>query len=113
MIKTIAGLAASTAALTLALAGAASAEPYGIDDPRDTSHGSDILALEVRNGLENLNVVAMHANLRRDPASGSGGAIYVDNDGADPGPEFVLVGGYDLTWVTCRGFERPERCDLR
>lgn len=94
MIKTIAGLAASTAALTLALAGAASAEPYAIDDPRDTSHGSDILALEVRNGLENLNVITTHVNLRRDPASGSGGAVYVDTDEADPGPEFVLVGGY-------------------
>ncbi len=94
MRKTIAALAASTAAVTLGLAGAANAEPYAVDDPRDTSHGSDIVALQVRNGLENLNVITTHVNLRRDPASGSGGAIYLDTDESDPGPEFVLVGGY-------------------
>jgi hypothetical protein len=51
-------------------------------------------AVQVRNGDKNLVVVTNHTNLRRDPASGSGGAVYVDTDPSDQGPEFVFVGGY-------------------
>jgi hypothetical protein len=96
MRKTIASaaVALSTAALTLGLAGAAHAELYGIDDPRDTSHGSDILALQVRNGQENLGITTYHHDLRRDPATGSGGAIYIDTDESDRGPEYVFVAGF-------------------
>lgn len=96
MRKTIASAAAalSAAALTLGLAGPASAELYGVDDPDDTSHGSDILALQVRNGEENLYVTTYHENLRRDPATGSGGAIYIDTVKSDAGPEYVFVAGY-------------------
>lgn len=93
MRKTIA-VALSTAALTVGLAGTAHAELYGIDDPQDTSHGSDILALQVRNGAENLNVTTYHTNLRRDPGTGSSGAIFVDTDRHDAGPEYVFVAGY-------------------
>ena len=96
MRKTIAAVALSTAALTetLGIAGPAHAELYGIDDPRDTSHGSDIVSLQVRNGQENLSVTTTHVDLRRDPATGSGGAIYIDTDRDDRGPEYVLVAGY-------------------
>ncbi len=86
--------ALATAALTLGVAGPASAERYGIDDPRDTSHGSDILALEVHHGTKTLKVSTLHQNLRRDPASGSGGAIFIDTDRTNRGPEYVFVGGY-------------------
>lgn len=91
---TTAAAALSAAALTLGLAGAAHAELYGIDDPDDISHGSDILAMQVRNGHENLTVTTIHSNLRRDPATGSGGAIFVDTDANDSGPEYVMVAGY-------------------
>lgn len=94
MRKTIAAVALSTAALTLGLADSAHAELHGVDDPRDTFHGSDILALDVRNGPENLNVTTHHAGLRRDPATGSGGTIFVDTDRSDRGPEYVFVAGY-------------------
>ena len=109
MRKTIAAaVALSSAALTLGLAGPAHAELYGIDDPQDTFHGSDILALQVRNGQDNLNVTTYHSNLRRDPATGSGGTIYVDTDRNDTGPEYVFVAGFfegtDYQFLKTEGF---------
>jgi hypothetical protein len=94
MRKNIAAVALSTAALTLGLAGTAHAEQYGVDDPKDTFHGSDILALQVRNGQENLTVTTYHSNLVRSFKSGSGGAIYIDTDKSDRGPEYVFAGGF-------------------
>ena len=93
MRKSIAAVALSTAALTLAAPTTANAEMYGVDDIRDTHHGSDILALSVRNGPHNLNVTTYHENLRRDPASGSAESIFVDTDRSNPGPEYVFVAG--------------------
>ncbi len=98
----------STAALTLGLPGPAHAELYGIDDPQDTNHGSDILAMDVRNGKANVNVTTHHLGLRRDPATGSGGAIFVDTKKNDAGPEYVFVGGFfegtDYTLLETEGF---------
>lgn len=109
MRKTTAAVAAlSSAALTLALAGPANAELYGIDDPQDTFHGSDVLALQVRNGQDDLVIQTTHANLRRDPATGSGGQFYVDTNRNDAGPEYVLVGGFfegtDYALLETEGF---------
>lgn len=95
MHKTIASTAALTAAvLTLGLTAPAQAASIGVKDPQDTSHGSDLRAVHVRNGAHRVVVTTNHTNLRRDPASGSGGAVYVDTDRRDAGPEFVFVGGY-------------------
>lgn len=95
MHKTIASAAAvSVAALTLGLAGPASAASIGVKDPQDTGHGSDLRSVQLRNGDRNVVVITTHTNLRRDPRSGSGGAVYVDTDRSDKGPEFVFVGGY-------------------
>ena len=96
MNKTIVStaVALSAAALTIGVAGPANAELFGIDDPRDTGHGSDILSLSVRNGEENLHVVSIHQNLRKDPRTGSGGAVYIDTDRNDHGPEYVLTAGW-------------------
>lgn len=93
-MRTTAAAALSAAALTLGIAGPAHAELYGIDDPRDTHHGSDVLSLSVRNGQENVAVTTQHVNLRRDPASGSSATIFVDTDRHDRGPEFVFTAGY-------------------
>ena len=70
MIKTTAAVALA-GALALGSAGAAHAELYGIDDPQETGHGSDVLALSVRNAPKNLSVTTDHVNLRRSPASGT------------------------------------------
>jgi hypothetical protein len=86
--------ALSAAALTIGLAAPASAASIGVRDPKDTSHGSDLRAVHLRNGDRNVVVVTTHTNLRRDPSTGSGGAVYLDTDRSDKGPEFVFVGGY-------------------
>lgn len=109
MKKTIASAAAvSLAALTLGLTGSASADSIGVTDPRDTSHGSDLRAVQVKNGDRNVVVITSHTNLRRDPSSGSGGAVYVDTDRSDRGPEYVFVGGYfvgtDYSLLETEGF---------
>ena len=96
MRKTFIGAAAAiaTAALTLGLNAPASAASIGVTDPADTNHGVDLRAVRVANGDRNLTIVLNHANLRRDPRSGAGGAVYIDTDRADRGPELVFVGGY-------------------
>ena len=108
MKKTIAGAVASVAALVTSLAAPASAESIGIKDPADTAHGSDLRAVEVRNNDNNLVVLTSHTNLRRDPASGSGGSVYVDTDQNDRGPEYVMVGGFfegtDYRFLEIEGF---------
>jgi hypothetical protein len=43
---------------------------------------------------DNLVVTTTHTNLRETFRSGSGGAVFIDTDPADAGPEYVLVGGY-------------------
>jgi len=113
MRKTTAVVAAlSSAALTIALAGPAHAELYGVDDPQDTFYGSDILALQVRNGPENLNVTTFHSGLRRDPATGSGGRVYIDTTRNDAGPEYVFVGGFtrgtDYQLLRTEGFRATQ-----
>jgi hypothetical protein len=95
MHKTVAGAAAlSAAALTLGVTGVASADAIGVKDPEDTFHGSDLRSVTVRHGHDDVVVVTTHSGLRRDPRTGSGGAVYVDADARDRGPEYVFVGGY-------------------
>lgn len=107
---TTAAIAVTTAALTLGLAGTAHAEQYGIDDPNDSPHGSDIVALQVKNGADDLFVRTYHDDLREDPQNGSGGAVFIDTDPDDAGPEYVFVGGYfegtDYALLETEGFAR-------
>jgi hypothetical protein len=93
-MRTTIAAAALAAAFAVAVPGTAHAELYGVDDGPDTFHGSDILSLQVRNGAKNLTVTTTHDNLVPKPASGSGGAIFIDTDASDHGPEYVLVAGY-------------------
>jgi hypothetical protein len=95
MRMTLTGAAVlSAAALTLGLVGPATAARYGVDDPADTGHGSDLRAVQVRNGDHRLVITTFHTNLRRDPSTGSAGAVFIDTDRRDKGPEYVFVGGY-------------------
>src|SRR4051794_26068933 len=68
MHKTTAGAAALSTAvtlgltlgLTLGITGPASAASIRERDPHDTSHGSDLRAVQVHNGERNLVVVTRH-----------------------------------------------------
>ena len=110
MRTTIAAVALTAAALPLVVAGPASAEQFRIDDPQESTHGSDLLALQVRNGAENVDVTTQHADLRRSPATGTAGTIYIDTDPRDRGPEYVFVGGFyagtDYRLLETEGFGR-------
>lgn len=104
--------ALSAAALTLGLAGPASADSIGVTDPRDTSHGSDLRSVQVEHRDRAVVVTTTHTNLRKDPASGSGGTVYLDTDRGDRGPEYVVVGGYfmgtDYQVLRTEGFGRKQ-----
>jgi hypothetical protein len=90
-----AAVAAATAlALGLASAAPATAAGIGVTDPDDVSHGVDLRAVNVVHGDKSLKIVLNHTNLRLCPKSGAGGAVYIDTDPADKGPELVFVGGY-------------------
>ena len=86
--------AATTAVLTVGLAGPASAESARVTDPADVRHGVDLRAVRVNHGPYNLRVTLQHKNLRRDHRSGASGAVYIDTDPDDRGPELVFVGGF-------------------
>ena len=87
--------ALSAAALTLTqLAPAATADAIGVPDPADLQHGVDLRSVVVDHKANNLVVTTTHTNLRETFRSGSGGAVFIDTDSADQGPEYVVVGGY-------------------
>ena len=95
MRKTLAATAALTAAvLTIGTAGPAAAATLTAKDPKDLSHGVDLRSVHVRNGERTVWVTTTHTDLVKDFRSGSGGAVFIDTDPDDAGPELVFVGGY-------------------
>ncbi len=109
MTKTLISAAAlTTASLALTLAGPATADSIGTRDANDSPHGSDLRVVEVKNRDKALVVVTHHDGLRRDPATGSAGSVYIDTNPADRGPELVFVGAYfqgsDYQLVRTEGF---------
>ena len=96
MFTKITGTAAiAAAALALSLpTTSAHAQGIGTKDPADLDHGVDLRLVQVDNTDTYVKVALTHTNLRKDPASGAGGAVYLDTDPDDAGPELVFVGGY-------------------
>lgn len=86
--------ALSVATLTLTQLSPAAADGIGVSDPVDLQHGVDLRSMVVDHKADNLVVTTTHTNLRETFRSGSGGAVFIDTDPADAGPEFVLVGCY-------------------
>lgn len=86
--------AAATLATVTAVAGPAAADSIGVRDADDVRHGVDLRAVQVINNDKAVRIILNHTNLRRDPRTGAGGAVYIDTDPADRGPELVFVGGY-------------------
>lgn len=108
MRKTLIGAAATAAALTISLASPANAERFGIDDPIESGHGVDLVAVTVVNAQKNLRITLTHKNLRRSSAAGAGGSVYIDTDPENKGPELVFVGGFfegtDYQLLSTEGF---------
>jgi hypothetical protein len=106
---------AALATLATLTAAPAQADSIGVKDPSDTAHGSDLRSVEVTHGRRAITVVTTHTNLRRDPASGSGGIVYLDTDPADRGPEYAFSGGFfsgtDYALVAVEGFGRDRTAD--
>ncbi len=86
--------ALAAAALAVGLVGPAAAATRTVHDSQDTAHGVDLRAVTLTHGARNVVVVTRHTDLRRDPATGSAGAVFLDTDRRHPGPEYVFVGGY-------------------
>jgi hypothetical protein len=84
----------AVAALALTQATAASADGIGVSDPADLGHGVDLRSVEVEHKRANVVVTTTHTNLRPSWRTGSSGAVFLDTDPADPGPEYVFAGGY-------------------
>lgn len=86
--------ALSVAALTLTHLAPANADAIGVSDPQDLDHGVDLRSVVVDHKADNVVVTTTHTNLRRSFRSGSAGAVFLDTDASDAGPEYVFVGGY-------------------
>ena len=91
-LLSIATIAVATLALTQTPA--ANADGIGVADPKDLAHGADLRSVQVEHKARNIVVTTTHTDLRRSFRSGSSGAVYLDTDPADPGPEYVFAGGY-------------------
>ena len=98
----------AVAALALTQTSPASADGIGVSDPADLGHGVDLRSVEVEHTARSIVVTTTHTNLRRSFRSGSSGAVFLDTDPADRGPEFVFAGGYfvgtDYALLETEGF---------
>lgn len=86
----------------------AHADGLGLADQQDLSHGVDLLSVDVEHGARNVVVTTTHTDLVESFRSGSSGAVFLDTDPGDTGPEYVFVGGYfvgtDYTLLHTDGF---------
>ena len=86
----------------------AHADGLGLADQKDLAHGVDLLSVDVRHGGRNVVVTTTHTDLVESYRSGSSGAVFLDTDPSDTGPEYVFAGGYfvgtDYTLLTTDGF---------
>lgn len=106
----------SLAALALTPLAPAHADAIGVSDPRDLGHGVDLRSVEIQHNTRNVVVTTTHTNLRPSFRTGSSGAVFLDTDPADPGPEYVFAGGYfqgtDYQLVHTEGFATSTWGDL-
>ena len=93
-ILSAAALTVGALTLTLSQTAPANADGIGVSDPQDINHGVDLRSVVVDHNAENVVVTTTHTNLRPSWRTGSAGAVFLDTDASDPGPEYVFVGGY-------------------
>src|SRR6476469_640532 len=80
----------------------AHADGLGLADQQDLAHGVDLLSVEVQHGARNVVVTTTHTDLVESYRSGSSGAVFLDTDPSDPGPEYFF--GTDYTLLHTDGF---------
>lgn len=118
MLARIAATTAATAltALALGLPAPSYADSIGAKDPSDVAHGVDLRAVQVQNTDSFVRVVLVHEDLDPSPESGAGGAVYLDTDAEDRGPELVFLGGYfegtDYQLLETEGFGQKRWGDI-
>ncbi len=88
-----AALAVATA-LTLSPLAPANADAIGVRDANDLDHGVDLRSVVLDHRAENVVVTTTHTDLRPSFRTGSSGAVYLDTDELDAGPEYVFVGAF-------------------
>lgn len=100
--------ALTAAALTLTQLAPATADGIGVSDPADLDHGVDLRSVVVEHGGRNVVVTTTHADLQESYLTGSSGAVFIDTDPTNTGPEYVFAGGYfvgtDYVLLTTDGF---------
>lgn len=70
------------------------AESIGTKDPKNVKHGVDLRSVHIENTDTFVRISLNHTDLVRDAKSNAGGAVYLDTDPDNAGPELVFVGGY-------------------
>ncbi len=104
--------ALTAAALILTQLAPASADGIGVSDPADLDHGVDLRSVVVEHGGRNVVVTTTHADLQESYLTGSSGAVFLDTDPTNTGPEYVFAGGYfvgtDYMLLTTDGFARAK-----
>jgi len=108
MRTTLLGAASLTIAALALTQLPAQADGIGVSDPQDLGHGVDLRSVDVQHGGRNVVVTTTHTDLVESYRSGSSGAVFLDTDPSDPGPEYVFAGGYfvgtDYTLLHTNGF---------
>lgn len=108
----VSAAALSAAVLTFAQRAPASADSIGLQDPADLDHGVDLRSVVVDHRTDNVVVTTTHTDLRSSFRSGSSGAVYLDTDVVDTGPEYVFFGGYfsgtDYLLLSTEGFGNQQ-----
>jgi len=106
----LSGAALALASLTLSPLAPASADGIAVSDAKDLGHGVDLRSVTVDHGGRNVVVTTTHTDLVESFRSGSSGSLFIDTDDANPGPEYVLTGGFfvgtDYHLVSTDGFAR-------
>lgn len=102
------GAALALAALALSPLAPASADGLEVSEAQDLDHGVDLRSVALRHTAHNIVVTTTHTDLVQSYRSGSSGAVFLDTDPSDAGPEYVFVGGYfvgtDYNLLTTDGF---------
>ena len=82
------GAAFTLADLALSPLAPASADGLEVSEAQDLDHGVDLRSVALRHTTDNIVVTTTHTDLVQSYRSGSSGAVFLDTDPSDTGPEY-------------------------